>query len=139
MNTSIDTNILAALWNVDEAQNLAVKKALLASQAAGRLAICGAVYAELLASPARNEEFLDDFCAKASIGVEWELGERVWGEAHPGGLSDWRTRAGERIPIADAGRADVPDVVSEAEGGDDLKEWDCHRGTEVTEETKEES
>src|SRR5258708_12664022 len=73
MNTSIDTNILAALWNVDEAQNLAVKKALLASQAAGKLVICGAVYAELLASPARNEEFLDDFCAKASIGVEWEL------------------------------------------------------------------
>ena len=81
MNTSIDTNILAALWNVDEAQNLAVKKALLASQASGKLVICGAVYAELLASPARNEEFLDDFCAKASIAVEWELGERVWREA----------------------------------------------------------
>ena len=73
MTTSLDTNILVALWNVDEAQNLAVKKALVGSQAAGKLLICGAVYAELLASPMRNEGFVDAFCAEARIAVEWEL------------------------------------------------------------------
>jgi len=81
MTTSLDTNILVALWNVDEAQNLAVKKALVGSQAAGKLLICGAVYAELLASPMRNEGFVDAFCAEARIAVEWELKERVWREA----------------------------------------------------------
>ncbi|HLZ11213.1 MAG TPA: type II toxin-antitoxin system VapC family toxin [Candidatus Acidoferrum sp.] len=81
MTTSLDTNILVALWNPDEAQNLAVKKALVESQAAGKLLICGPVYAELLVSPARNEEFLDNFCAQAFISVEWELSEQVWREA----------------------------------------------------------
>lgn len=81
MTTAIDTNIIVALWNVDEAQNLAVKKALSEAQTAGMLVICGAVYAELLASPMRDEGFVDAFCAEARIAVEWELKERVWREA----------------------------------------------------------
>jgi predicted nucleic acid-binding protein len=78
MTTAIDSNVIVALWNADEAQNLAAKKALAESQMQGRLVICGAVYAELLAAPGRTEQFIDRFCEEAGIVVEWELGEKAW-------------------------------------------------------------
>ncbi len=78
MTTAVDSNVIVALWNEDEAQNLAAKKALAESQMRGTLAICGAVYAELLAAPGRTEAFVDSFCGEAGIVVEWELGEKAW-------------------------------------------------------------
>ncbi|HYL84531.1 MAG TPA: PIN domain-containing protein [Candidatus Angelobacter sp.] len=78
MTTAIDSNVIVALWNQDEAQNLAAKKALGESQTQGRMVICGAVYAELMAAPGRTEQFIDRFCEEAGIAVEWEIGERVW-------------------------------------------------------------
>jgi predicted nucleic acid-binding protein len=78
MTTAIDTNVIVALWNEDEAQNLAAKKALRESQIGGSLVICGAVYAELMAAPGRNETFVDRFCEEAGIAVEWEIGEKAW-------------------------------------------------------------
>jgi len=84
MTTAIDSNVIVALWNEDEAQNLAAKKALGESQTQGRLVICGAVYAELMAAPGRTEQFIDRFCEEAGIVVEWELGERAWRAAGAG-------------------------------------------------------
>ncbi len=81
MTTAIDSNVIVALWNEDETQNLAAKKALAESQRGGTLAICGAVYAELMAAPGRSETFVDRFCEEAGIVVEWELGEKAWREA----------------------------------------------------------
>jgi predicted nucleic acid-binding protein len=81
MTTAIDSNVIVALWNEDEAQNLAAKKALGESQMQGRLVICAAVYAELMAAPERSETFVDHFCEEAGIVVEWELEEKVWREA----------------------------------------------------------
>ncbi len=78
MTTAIDSNVIVALWNEDETQNLTAKKALGESQMRGRLVICGAVCAELMAAPGRSETFVDRFCEEAGIVVEWELGERVW-------------------------------------------------------------
>jgi predicted nucleic acid-binding protein len=78
MTTAIDTNVIVALWNEDEAQNLTAKKALGESQMGGRLVICGAVYAELMAAPGRSETLVDRFCEEAGIVVEWEIGERAW-------------------------------------------------------------
>jgi predicted nucleic acid-binding protein len=78
MTTAIDSNVIVALWNEDEAQNLAVKKALAESQMQGRLVVCGAVYAELIAAPGRSEAFVERFCEEAGIVVEWELGEKAW-------------------------------------------------------------
>ncbi len=78
MTTAIDSNVIVALWNEDEAQNLAAKKVLAESQMRGRLVMCGAVYAELTAAPGRSEVFVDSFCEEAGIGVEWEIGEKVW-------------------------------------------------------------
>jgi predicted nucleic acid-binding protein len=78
MTTAIDSNVIVALWNEDEAQNLTAKKALGESQARGRMVICGAVYAELMAAPGRTEQFIGRFCEEAGIAVEWEIGERAW-------------------------------------------------------------
>jgi predicted nucleic acid-binding protein len=78
MITAIDSNVIVALWNEDETQNLTAKKALGESQMRGRLVICGAVYAELMAAPGRGETFVDRFCEEAGIVVEWELGEKAW-------------------------------------------------------------
>jgi predicted nucleic acid-binding protein len=78
MTTAIDTNVIVALWNEDETQNLTAKKALRESQIGGSLVICGAVYAELRAAPGRTEAFIDRFCEETGIAVEWEIGERAW-------------------------------------------------------------
>jgi hypothetical protein len=78
MTTAIDTNILVALWDDDEAINTMARSALDGALGRGSLVIAAPVYAELLAFPPRNEAFLDSFCAEAGIAVDWELGESVW-------------------------------------------------------------
>jgi predicted nucleic acid-binding protein len=81
MITAIDTNVLVALWNNDDTQNLAAQKALEEAQGHGGLVICGPVYVELLAPPGQTEGFVDRFCEEAVIALEWELGEKIWREA----------------------------------------------------------
>jgi predicted nucleic acid-binding protein len=81
MTTSIDTNVIIALWDADDALHRAALEALDAALGRGSLVICGAVYAELLAAPGRTEAFVDRFCEETRIEVEWELGKRVWREA----------------------------------------------------------
>lgn len=78
MTTAIDTNVIVALWDADDTLHRAAREALDTAQDRGRLVICGAVYAELLAAPERTEAFVDGFCEETGIAVEWELGERVW-------------------------------------------------------------
>jgi len=81
MTTAIDTNILVALWDVEDALHRSARQLLEATSEAEALVISGLVYAELLAAPGRSEEFLDRFCEETQIRVEWELKERVWREA----------------------------------------------------------
>ena len=44
----------------------------------GNLIVPAPVYAELMAFAGRTETFLDAFFRETSIGVDWDLGERVW-------------------------------------------------------------
>jgi predicted nucleic acid-binding protein len=81
MTTAIDTNVLAALWTDEDALNLMAQKALDQARSHGGLVVSGAVYAELLAEPERNEEFVDRFFAEVGIAVEWEFSERIWRSA----------------------------------------------------------
>lgn len=78
MTTALDTNVLSALWNDNDTLNRTAARALQETQKNGSIVICGVVYAELLASAGRTEEFLDRFCAEAGILVEWELKEKIW-------------------------------------------------------------
>ena len=81
MTTAIDTNLISAFWNEDDALSRMAQGALEAALDQGMLVISGVVYAELLAAPGRTEAFLDKFCEETGIGVEWELEERIWREA----------------------------------------------------------
>jgi predicted nucleic acid-binding protein len=78
MTTAIDTNILIALWNEDDSLNTLARSALDAALGQGSLVIAAPVFAELLAAPSRNEAFLDSFCGKTGISVDWNLNEAVW-------------------------------------------------------------
>ena len=78
MTTVIDSNVIAALWNLDDALNAAARSALDAALARGPLVVPASVYAELMAFAGRTETFLDGFFGETGIGVEWHMEERVW-------------------------------------------------------------
>lgn len=78
MITALDTNILVSLWNDDESLNLAAKAAMRAALEHGSLVIAAPVFSELLASPSKDEAFLDEFLAETDILVDWNLDETIW-------------------------------------------------------------
>lgn len=106
MITALDTSVLVALWDLDEKLNHAAQIALDAAFERGGLVISGAVFAELLAFPRRNEKFLDEFLHDTGISVDWFTDESVWRTAAKAlqGYS-WRRRArtvtGPRRLLAD--------------------------------------
>jgi hypothetical protein len=77
MTTAIDTNVITALWNVDDALNRQAQGALDVAFGRGKLVVSGVVYAELLAAPLRAGQFVDRFFADAGIDVEWEINENM--------------------------------------------------------------
>ena len=81
MVTALDTNILVALLEGEKSSEIIVKRALQDASKIGRLVICGAVFAELMASPRRTEAFLSDFCSDTGVSVDWSEGEQVWRSA----------------------------------------------------------
>jgi predicted nucleic acid-binding protein len=105
MTTAIDTNVLVALWNRDDALNTMARSALDGALGRGSLVIAGPVYSELLAFPSRDESFLDAFCRETGIFVDWQLGEAVWraaGRAFQGYVRRRRPRnSGPRRILAD--------------------------------------
>jgi len=78
MITALDTNVLVALWDRDDAWNSAAEAVLRSAQARGKLVISGVVFAELLAFPRRQEKFIDRFLSDTNIGVEWAIQESMW-------------------------------------------------------------
>lgn len=78
MTTAVDTNVLVALWNEDDALNTMARAALDAAFERGGLVIAAPVFAELLALPSRKEAFLDSFCRQTGISVDWDLHEAIW-------------------------------------------------------------
>jgi predicted nucleic acid-binding protein len=78
MMTAIDTNVIVALWDEDPKLNLEAQSALDRALERGGLIISAAVFAELLASPGRDEEFLEAFLKDTGIMIEWQLDESVW-------------------------------------------------------------
>jgi predicted nucleic acid-binding protein len=81
MTTSIDTNVIAALWADDHALNADAVKLLQDLAARGSLVVSGAVYSELMAGPLRDEASLDSFFRETGIEVDWAMDEQVWREA----------------------------------------------------------
>jgi predicted nucleic acid-binding protein len=81
VTTTIDTNVIVALWDKDANLSSIAQSALDAELARGDLAVAAPVYAELMACPGRNESFLDSFFRDTGIIVEWNLDQATWREA----------------------------------------------------------
>jgi predicted nucleic acid-binding protein len=78
MTTAIDTNVIVALWDRDNALSLAAQSALDTALSHGGLVVAAPVFAELMAVPGRNETFLDSFFKDTGIALDWNLHETVW-------------------------------------------------------------
>jgi predicted nucleic acid-binding protein len=78
MTTWIDTNVLVALWDGDDAARAEVHRAMSEAAEDGWFVISGCVYAEFLAGPKRNPESVYDFLKDAEIPIAWQTGEDVW-------------------------------------------------------------
>lgn len=78
MTTSIDTNVVVALWNSDDVLNLQALSSLKRAHSKGELLISGVVYAELLASPGMTETLLTAFLEDTSISVDWNIKSEIW-------------------------------------------------------------
>ena len=80
MKSSIDTNILSAIWTDQPGTEIA-DSLLDQARARGALVICGIVYAELLAHPKVNVDFLERFFHLADIEIDYAMDKAVWHEA----------------------------------------------------------
>jgi len=78
MPTSIDTNVIVALWDRDPALSTPAQRALDAALGRGSLVLSGPVFAELMAAPGRTETFLNKFCSETGLAVEFDLDEAIW-------------------------------------------------------------
>jgi predicted nucleic acid-binding protein len=82
MTISIDTNVIAALWDDTDALNAAAVKGLGSLlKARAKLVVPGPVYAELMAGPLRTGEAMDLFFEDTGIQVDWTMEEGIWREA----------------------------------------------------------
>lgn len=81
MTTALDTNVVVALWDTDDALNSAALETLNSAFHRGGLVISGAVYAELTSFPKRSANFLDRFLTETQISVDWTINERIWRSA----------------------------------------------------------
>ncbi len=81
MTTALDSNVLIAFWNEDDALNVEAGKALQCAAEAGDLVIAPQVYVEIRSLRDREERKIDYFLLKTVIRVDWVLEERIWREA----------------------------------------------------------
>lgn len=100
MTISIDTNVIAALWNDEDPFNAVAVKMLGHARTQGKLVIPAPVYSELMAGPLRDEAALDGFFSVTDIAVEWTVGEEIWREAGRvyRGYVQRRNRSGGQLP-----------------------------------------
>lgn len=78
MTTSIDTNVIVALWDRNAAASNAAQTALDDALVRGSLILSAPVFAELMAAPGRTEAFLNKFLRDTGMRVEFDLDEEIW-------------------------------------------------------------
>ena len=77
MITTVDTNVIIALWDKDPALSTSAQHALESAFNRGTLMAAAPVFSELIAAPGRGEAFVSKFFEETGILVDWELPERV--------------------------------------------------------------
>jgi len=81
MTSSIDSNIIVALWWDSHSANRKAAGMLQEAHKRGNLIMSAPVYAELIADPRRSEAELDGFALDTGISIEWKIDEDIWREA----------------------------------------------------------
>ena len=81
MTTSIDSNVIIALWWDSHSANRMAARMLNEAQKRGNLIMAAPVYAELIADPRRSEGELDEFALETGISIDWKIDENIWREA----------------------------------------------------------
>ena len=97
MTSSIDTNLIVALWWQGDAFNHVASQILSKARKAGPLVLSAPVYAELMGDPARSEKELDEFLLETEIQIDWALEEEIWraaGRAYKGYVQRRRASVG---------------------------------------------
>jgi predicted nucleic acid-binding protein len=98
MITSIDANVIIALWDRDPAISSAAQSALDTALTRGGLVVGAPVFVELMAAPGRSEAFLTSFFRDTGIAIEWNLQEAVWRAAGRSFQKYAARRRGRRDP-----------------------------------------
>lgn len=78
MATAVDTNILVGFLKTDDPFNAKSQKALETALSDGRVLICGAAYAELLAMPGCSEGYINSFLTEIGLEIDWNFDGPVW-------------------------------------------------------------
>lgn len=78
MTTSIDSNVISALWNNDDSLNAVSAQILGKRLKHEKFVVSGTVYSELMAGPLKDEASLDMFLSDTGIEVDWVLEEEIW-------------------------------------------------------------
>lgn len=78
--TAVDTNVISALWSGGPLSRQAFEL-MRAARAEGQLVICSLVYAELLANPAADMDFVENFLKRARVEVDFRMDQRLCREA----------------------------------------------------------
>jgi predicted nucleic acid-binding protein len=81
MTTSVDTNVIVALWWTADPLNQAAARLLKTARKRGPLIVVAPVFAELMGDPQRTEAELDRFLGEAGIAVEWAFEDALWRDA----------------------------------------------------------
>jgi predicted nucleic acid-binding protein len=81
MTTSIDSNIIVALWWQSDPLNGIAAKMLDQARRQGKLVVSAPVYLELMGDPSRVEADLNEFLRDTGILIDWTLDEWAWREA----------------------------------------------------------
>jgi predicted nucleic acid-binding protein len=76
--TSLDTNILIALWDTRSGMTAAVSRAFSQLRSAGPTVICRPVFSELLGFPHRTPSEIHRLLEADEISIQWELSELDW-------------------------------------------------------------
>ncbi|HEY1210632.1 MAG TPA: PIN domain-containing protein [Terracidiphilus sp.] len=87
MTISIDSNVIAALWNDKDVLNEVAVRMFGNLIDHESFVVSGPVYSELMAGPLRDEESLDLFFADTRIKIDWTMNEEIWrvaGRAYDG-------------------------------------------------------
>jgi len=78
MTTSIDANVISALWDNDDELNAVAVQILGNLLAREKLVVSGIAYSELMAGPLKDEASLDTFFADTGIEIDWAMEEEIW-------------------------------------------------------------